>query len=114
MTTRAFLRAARSALVAAGILVAGACSTTGSNELTCVSNEVAPHTQPGSPDGESAFEWYLENNEPDADRDDYELASGTDTREVYSDGRNQISVSALPSDEDQEPVWVVLITYECS
>lgn len=104
------------AVLVAGVLIGfpAGCSTTATNELTCSSNEIAPHTQPGAGDPEDALEWYLEHQEPERDRADYELSSESDTRRVYSDGRHQISVSVLPSDEDVEPVWVVLMTYDCT
>lgn len=111
------LRRPRTLLVAASLLalsVASGCSTTGSHELVCETTEVAPHSQPGSATPRQAFDWYMENIATDRDADAYDETSSDEGRQVYSDGRHQISVGALPSDEDQPAVWVVLVTYDCS
>lgn len=103
---------AGAALLAA--LVAGtACSSTGSNELVCDSTEVAPGSQPGATGPDEALEWFLENADSDLPTTGFTESGSSDTRRVYSDGMNQISISALPADDDEDPLWVVTMTYEC-
>lgn len=106
-------RIAMGVLLAAGLWSTG-CSGSGDRQITCDATEVAPHTQPGAETAAEAFEWFLEQESPGADRDDYELTSSSQNRHVFSDGRHQVSVGVLPSDEDQPPVWVVLVTYDCT
>lgn len=106
-------RAVLGIVIAVAVTTTAGCSTTGSRDLKCTSAEIAPNSQPGSKTAKAAFEWYLANRTPHADPADYELTSNSKTRYVYSDGRHQISVGALPSDEDQPRVWVVMMTFDC-
>lgn len=100
--------------VMASAALPGACSTTGSNSVTCSSAEVAPSSQPGSSGPRAALEWYLEKGKSGLPKSEFRLTGSSDTRSVYSDGTNQISVGALPAAEGDKPTWVVLMTYDCS
>lgn len=113
MTRRKFDLIIATALVGAGLLL-GSCSTTGSHNLKCTSTEVAPNTQPGSATPNEALQWFLRNGDKDLPRTGFERMGNSPTRYMYSDGTNQISVGALPSDKGKPRTWVVLMTYDCS
>ena len=110
------MRSARvlAAFVAALALAAtAACSTTGSTTRTCDTTEVSPSSQPGAAEPDEALEWFLEHGGSDFGPGGFSESGSSETRVVYSDGLNQIAVGALPAGPDDEPVWVVLMTYEC-
>lgn len=90
-----------------------ACAKTGSNHLTCTSNEVAPNSQPGKPSPKAALDWFLANGNQDLPKSGYRPTGKTATRAVYAKGPNQISVTALPTEKGQARVWVVTMTYDC-
>lgn len=89
------------------------CSATGSHSIACSSNEVAPNSQPGESGPSAALEWYLKNGHSALPRSGFRLGGHTATRYVYRNGKNQVSVGALPAAPGEPRTWVVLITYSC-
>lgn len=113
MTNRPARVIAAVAIIASAVVPVG-CSTTGSNELTCSSTEIAPSTQPGSTNPKAALDWYLRNGNSSLPRTGFERTGSTATRVMFTDGSNQVSVGKLPGDPGEVEVWVVLMTYDCS
>lgn len=113
MTSR-FSKGLACVAVVASSGVLAACTATGSNHLTCDSTEVAPSSQPGSSRPGAALEWYLKNGDSGLPQTGFRLTGSSATRSVYSDGTNQISVGALPTEKGTDRTWVVLMTYDCS
>lgn len=112
--TRGRSRVLLGAVTLVALLSGSGCSSTGSNELVCNSIEIAPSSQPGATDPDAALDWFLENGDSGFATTGFEESGSSDTRRVYSDGSNQVSVGRLPTDEGEAPIWVVMMIYECS
>ena len=90
------------------------CAKTGSNQTSCVTNEVSPSSQPGGKTPRAALDAFLKSGQSALPKGTYRLESHFGTRYVLANGLHKVSVTKLPTTEGEPAVWVVLLTYDCS